>query len=190
MQDQRARSWRGAPTAGPRARRGSGAEGKKGNEHSQPMQQGVRGRYCGRFSLSAPLADGTGWEGWKASVKGRARERGVHERGAGTREGRARGPWKSGPWKWALALGAAEAAVPEGAAVAAVDEGAACRAAGRAACRGIIRAWPHTGGSTILRPIGVQYVQYVQYVQLVCNMCNMCNMSNWCAICAICVQYI
>ncbi len=31
-----------------------GAEGKKGNKHDRPMQQGVRGGSCGRFSLSAP----------------------------------------------------------------------------------------------------------------------------------------
>ncbi len=33
-----------------------GAEGKKGNKHNQPMQQGVPGPQCGRFSLSAPPA--------------------------------------------------------------------------------------------------------------------------------------
>jgi hypothetical protein len=31
-----------------------GAKGKKGNKHDKPMQQGVRGRQCGYFSLSAP----------------------------------------------------------------------------------------------------------------------------------------
>ncbi len=39
-----------------------GAEGKVGNNHDKPMQGGVRGDHCGRFSNSKELFLGPDWE--------------------------------------------------------------------------------------------------------------------------------